>query len=150
MKQLELKNSLANSLGRVYGMEFIDSFIEFWQGELRILQYVYQHRNSETMSPSVLSSALHVSRARITAALSALRKKGYIVMEICSEDRRRMRVILTTDGEVFIKKKQEEVERQFDILTNGLGEKNTQELIRLIELSIEVMGKNATNHSETI
>lgn len=139
MEQIELRNTLAASLSCLYEMGAVESLAEFWQGELHVLEYLYQHCDSE-VNPSVLSDALNVSRARITSALSALRKKGYVTMEMCESDRRRMRVMLTTDGKYFIEQKQKELERQFDVLINGLGEQNVLELIRLTNLSIEVIG----------
>ena len=138
MDQTELRNSLTASLSQMYEMEVITNLAEFWQGELRVLHYVHQHNNSK-INPSVLSDALHVSRARITTALSALRKKGYIVMEMSQDDRRRMCVTLTSDGEQYLKKKQKKVEKYFDILINGLGEVNVRDFIRIIDLSIKVM-----------
>lgn len=141
MNQIELRDSLTASLSQMYYMEVIGSLAEFWQGELRVLLYVYQHSDTE-ISPSVLSEAIHVSRARITTSLSALRKKKYIVMKMCKSDRRRMNVMLTAEGESFVRRKQEEVERHFDVLVNGLGEENVIEFIRLIELSIQVIDKD--------
>jgi DNA-binding MarR family transcriptional regulator len=139
MKQNNLRNMLQASLNKLYEMGVVENLAEFWQGELHVLEYLYQHSDSEII-PSVLSDALGVSRARITAALSALRKKEYVTMEMCEHDRRRMRVLLTNKGKQFIEEKQREVEKQFDILINGLGEKNVLELIRLTELSKEILG----------
>jgi DNA-binding MarR family transcriptional regulator len=139
MKQIELKNSLKASLSGLYEMSAVESLAEFWQGKLHVLEYLYQHGDSE-INPSVLSDALHLSRARITTALSALRRKEYVIMEMCENDRRRMRVMLTTGGKYFIEGKQKEVEKHFDVLINGLGEENVLELIRLTELSKEIIG----------
>lgn len=138
MEIIELRNNLTASLARIYDIEAFSNLAEFLQGELHVLQNLTQN-NSLEMNPSILSDNLHVSRSRITAALSALRKKGYVTMEMSEDDRRRMRVKLTTDGEAFIKEKQENVERYFDKLIKGMGEENVLELIRLIELSVEIM-----------
>jgi DNA-binding MarR family transcriptional regulator len=144
MNQIELNQRLANSLFQMYEMQAIEDLVEFWQGELRVLQFVYQHGDDE-INPSDLSDALHVSRARITTALSALRKKGFISMEMCEDDRRRMRVLLTADGETFVKEKQHIVEKHFDKLVNGLGEDDVMELVRLIELSTKVLEMDRVN-----
>jgi len=134
-----LRNNLQASLNSLYEMGFVENLAEFWQGKLHVLEYLYRHGNSE-INPSVLSDALDVSRARIATALSALRNKGYVTMEMCEHDRRRMRVMLTNEGKQFIEGKQHEVEKHFDILINGLGEKNVLELIRLTDLSKEIIG----------
>lgn len=144
MNPIELRDSFTASLFQMYKMDSTGKLAEYWQGKLSVLMYVYQHNNAK-INPSVLSDALHVSRARITTELSALRKKGYIIMEMCEDDRRRMHVILTTDGKRFIKKKQREIEKHFDILINGLGEENVTEFIRLIDLSISVIKHDNTH-----
>ncbi|MGI6343510.1 MAG: MarR family transcriptional regulator [Bacillota bacterium] len=55
----------------------LGALTEFLQGELRVLFYLSLHRQREVY-PSLLSEKLHVSRPRITAALAALRAKGYV------------------------------------------------------------------------
>lgn len=140
MKKDELRNALTASLSQMYDMEAFSCLAEFLQGELHVLYYLSQNRSSE-VNPSILSNKLHVSRSRITAALSTLRKKGYVTMEMSRNDRRRMLVTLTAEGESFIKEKQDRVQSYFDTLVEGLGEKNVKELIRLIELSISIMDK---------
>ena len=138
MENQLLINKLMTSLARMYDMEAFSHLAEFLQGELHILHYLSQNSHSE-INPSVLSDKLHVSRSRITAALSTLRKKGYVTMEMSENDRRRMKVSLTSDGEAFIRGKQEEVVRYFDVLVDGLGEGNVLDMIRLIELSVGIM-----------
>lgn len=143
MEKIELRNKLTESLSRMYEMEAIGSLAEFLQGELHVMQYMSSNRNSE-INPSILSDKLHLSRSRITAALSALRKKGFITMEISDEDRRRMRVMLTENGEALIVKKRENIERYFDTLVEGIGEENVMDLIRLIDLSVQTMSHPLT------
>ncbi|WDM23752.1 MarR family winged helix-turn-helix transcriptional regulator [Paenibacillus polymyxa] len=138
MKDYELRDELRESANRIYGMELFSSLTELVQGENHVLQYLVQHRDDE-INPSLLSDHLHVSRSRITAALTGLRKKGYVTMEMSEHDRRRMCVRLTVDGESLIRQKQERIEDYFEALVVGLGEKNVKEFIRLIELSLSIM-----------
>ncbi|WDZ55742.1 MarR family winged helix-turn-helix transcriptional regulator [Paenibacillus polymyxa] len=138
MKDYELRDELRESANRIYGMELFSSLTELVQGENHVLQYLVQHRDDE-INPSLLSDHLHVSRSRITAALTGLRKKGYVTMEMSEHDRRRMCVRLTVNGESLIRQKQERIEGYFEALVVGLGEKNVKEFIRLIELSLSIM-----------
>ncbi|WP_438349313.1 MarR family winged helix-turn-helix transcriptional regulator [Paenibacillus sp. FA6] len=138
MENQLLIRKLMMSLARMYDMEAFSHLAEFLQGELHMLHYLSQNSHSE-INPSILSDKLHVSRSRITAALSTLRKKGYVTMEMSENDRRRMTVSLTSAGEAFIRGKQEEVVRYFDVLVKGLGEGNVLDMIRLIELSVGIM-----------
>ncbi|WP_068496483.1 MarR family winged helix-turn-helix transcriptional regulator [Paenibacillus kribbensis] len=138
MKDYELRDQLRESVNRIYDMELFSSLTELVQGENHVLQYLVQHREDE-INPSILSDHLHVSRSRITAALTGLRKKGYVTMEMSEQDRRRMCVRLTPEGESLIKQKQERIEGYFEALVAGLGEDDVKEFIRLIELSMSIM-----------
>lgn len=60
-------------------------------------------------------------------------------MEMSEQDRRRMCVRLTPEGESLIKRKQERIEGYFEALVAGLGEDDVKEFIRLIELSMSIM-----------
>ena len=133
-----LKDSLIHSLQRMYDMEVIAPFMEFCQGEMRVLLYLSANRDRE-IYPSDISGALYVSRQRITSVLAALRTKGYIAMETEEQDRRKMRVRLTEQGAGYAAGKVRFVERYFLILVDGLGERNVLELIRLINLSADHM-----------
>lgn len=75
MKDYELRDELRESVNRIYGMELFSSLTELVQGENHVLQYLVQHRDDE-INPSLLNDHLHVSRSRITAALTGLRKKA--------------------------------------------------------------------------
>lgn len=136
--ETELRNRLIAILSQMYDTVAFTSLAEFLQGELHVMYNLYQNKDME-INPSILSDNLNVSRSRITAALSSLREKGYVLMEISENDRRRMRVMLTVKGESFIKEKKQNVEKYFNAFVEGLGKNNVEEFIRLIELGISVM-----------
>lgn len=141
MEQTQLKHELITSLTRLYEIKAFATLSVFLQGETQVLFYLSQHTDKE-INPSELSDRLHVSRSRITATLTSLRKKGYIAMELSPEDRRRMRVILTPEGGMHIREKQQQVDAYFEILVEGLGGKNVLELNRIIDLSINIMNRS--------
>lgn len=146
MNELEmnaLRGRFTDSLQRLYDTEVIASLMEFCQGEIRVLLYLYANRGKD-IYPFELSDALFVSRQRITAVLSALRKKKHISMVISEEDRRRMKVMLTETGEKYIEGKQASAVANIDSLIGSLGEKNVAELTRLIGLITDIMTKNKT------
>ena len=144
MKSEELKDKLIESLGKIYYMEAFNQLVEFLQGELYVLHFLSKNQDRE-INPSILSDDLHMSRPRITAAISTLRKKGYVETEISKDDRRRVLVILTSEGLSFIKDKQRDVEGSFEFFVKGLGESNAMELIRLIDLTVDLMSTNENN-----
>ena len=133
-----LKYELIKSLSNIYFMDAFSQLTEFLQGELKLLYFLLENENRK-ISPSDLSEKLHISRPRTTAALTTLKNKGYVTTKESIEDRRRIYVRLTPKGEAFIEKKKDNVEGYFDKYVDSLGEKDTKELIRLINLSIEIM-----------
>jgi len=138
MNKKKLLIDLTTSLQTMYDMEVFASMIEFCQGEMRVLLYLYTNYGCE-IYPSDLSNTLNVTRQRITSILSSLRKKGYVSMEISENDRRKMRVSLTKDAKKPVIEKLKELEDYYYALLEGLGEENTVDLTRLINLSIEQM-----------
>lgn len=136
MNTPELRNNLAASLQTMYDMEIFASMMEFCQGELRVLLYLHLHDKDE-IYPSDLSNSLYVTRQRITSILSSLRKKGYVHMEMAEDDRRKMWVVLTDSGKKQVAAKETEIDNYFNVLIDGLGENNIQEMTRLINLTID-------------
>lgn len=122
---------------RLYHISAFDDMAQLWQGETRILYYIYYH-GEEEINPSELSDFLLVTRARITAALSGLRKKGYVTMEISPQDRRRMTVELTETGRSYVKEKIFLTEQRLKKLRKELGEEDAEQLIFLLEKSIGI------------
>lgn len=138
MDNEDLRYRLIGSLEKIYYMEEFTQLIEFLQGELYVLQYLDTNK-SETNNPSVLSDQLHISRPRITAAISALRKKGYVEAVTSDQDRRKVFVSITDEGRRFLEGKREKVIDSFQEFIHSIGEENTLELIRIIDLTAELM-----------
>ncbi|HHX29288.1 MAG TPA: MarR family transcriptional regulator [Firmicutes bacterium] len=137
MDKRQLRDRLTASLSRLYEGEAFACLADFLQGEISALYHLSQSRGAG-MNPSALSEKLRVSRSRITATLSALRKKGFVTLRGSEDDRRRIWVTLTPEGAEFLRRKQQKVEEYFDRLVEGLGEANVLDLIRLIDLSIQI------------
>ena len=105
MSKEDLKLELIDSLEKIYYMEAFGQLAEFLQGELYLLRFLALN-NDEEIGPSELSERLHMSRPRITATISALRKKSFLVTELDEIDRRRLKVKITEEGIAYIIKKQ--------------------------------------------
>jgi DNA-binding MarR family transcriptional regulator len=131
-----IMKELTQVLSKAYETEAMAAFSEFFSGELHTLQYLSKHTESDVF-PSDLSDALHVTRARITKTLAALRKKGYVKMDLCEKDRRRMRISLTDSGVEYLYAKQQVVRVYIKKWIDRLGTENTAELIRLLKISLE-------------
>lgn len=133
-----LRNRLIASLQDVYELEAFRALAELLQGESLILQYLWGHQD-EAVYPSDLSRELRLSRSRITGALSSLRRKGLLTMHHSQEDRRRIQVAITPEGLSLIGARMRHMEQYFDRMIAGLGDRDTQSLISLIDKCVEVM-----------
>lgn len=138
MNNQDLKLELIESLEKIYYMEAFSKLADFLQGELYILRFLFLN-NGEEIGPSELSDRLHMSRPRVTATISTLRKKGFVSTEADENDRRRLRVNISQKGIKFVEQKQESVENNFEQFIQGIGEKDTLELIRIVNLAVDIM-----------
>ena len=103
-----------------------------------MLQYLALRRG-EDVYPSELAEALRLSRPRITAALSSLRRKGFLTLTPSQEDRRKVFVRVTEAGMAQIAGQYETVRGYFDRLLTGLGAEDSRELSRLVGRCAQVM-----------
>lgn len=131
MDKSELRNELMAELWRMIKLNLIVNLREFIEGETAALWCIHSC-GGESITPSQISDNLNISRARAANILRALRRKGFVDMEIDSYDRRKMLVSLTQKGDAFLKEKYDFLVRYFDLYVNELGEKDIKELIRLL------------------
>ena len=66
-----LRQQLIESLRSIYGLEAFGALADLLQGESLALTYLLEHQGREVY-PSDLSRELHLSRSRITGALTSL------------------------------------------------------------------------------
>lgn len=137
METVELRHQLIRSLQSVYQLEAFSALAELLQGESLVLTALLAQEG--VVYPSDLSRQLHLSRPRITAALSALERKGLIAMHRSPTDRRRVQVSITDAGREMIGGRLMRMEAYFDKMLAGLGDTDARTLIHLIDRCVEVM-----------
>lgn len=135
-----LRQQLIASLRSIYGLEAFGALADLLQGESLALNYLWEQRGRE-VHPSDLSRDLHLSRSRITGALTSLRRKGLVETRRSQTDHRRVQVAITDRGAELIAGKLRRMEAYFDRMIAGLGDAETRRLIDLIEACVEVMGQ---------
>ncbi len=138
MNKDDLKSNLMDSLEKIYYMEAFSQLADFLQGELYLLSFLALNKDKE-FGPSELSQILYISKPRITTTISALRKKKFVTTEHDEDDRRRLNIKVTEKGIKFVHSKQKKVEENFDVFIDGIGEKDTLELIRIVDLAADIM-----------
>ena len=99
------------------------------RGELFVLQYLLMHKHE--VLPSELSTALHSSTARISALLGTLEKKGQIVRNIDTSNRRNIIVTITDAGRVRAEAELRKMKDRITQVFTDMGEDDTAEFIRL-------------------
>ena len=133
-----LREGLMTALEQLYQLPAFSDLAALLQGEARVLQYLALHRE-EAVYPSAVAEALRLSRPRITAALSSLRRKGFLTLTPSQEDRRKVFVRVTEAGMAQIAGQYETVRGYFDRLLSGLGAEDSRELARLVGRCAAVM-----------
>lgn len=133
-----LRQQLIESLRSIYGLEAFGALADLLQGESLALTYLLEHQGREVY-PSDLSRELHLSRSRITGALTSLGRKGLVSTHHSQMDRRRVQVSITDQGAELIAGRLARMEAYFDKMLRGLGEPDAKTLIALIHRCVEVM-----------
>ena len=114
-----LRQQLIESLRSIYGLEAFGALADLLQGESLALTYLLEHQGREVY-PSDLSRELHLSRSRITGALTSLGRKGLVSTHHSQADRRRVQVSITDQGAELIAGRLARMEAYFDKMLQGL------------------------------
>lgn len=115
----ENKILLKNAIVELYQTISDFQITEFTTGEGAVLLYLYQNRDG--VYPSVLSSFLSVSRARITNIINTLKNKKFVDMINDENDRRKIKVYITEKGRASIEFKVQMVDEFFDKFLSTVG-----------------------------
>lgn len=130
----ELYSLLAEVLNRKENRVVLDSSRGEY-GVLRYLMYV-----EDQVSAGELTTQLHVVPGRMTDILNSLENKGCITRKKDEEDLRRLKVCITEKGREEESKKRKSIREEYQGMYEILGEKDTQELIRLLKIVLTYPG----------
>ena len=130
-------DALLEALHAFLNTPLFEEVSSLFKGENRILHYLYQEQRND-VTPSELSEQLHVTRARVTAAVKELQKKEYVQAVHPKTDRRRVYLMLTPMGTIYIVERIHSVQQCIETLQKGLGETDVLEIVRLLMRSFRV------------
>lgn len=125
-------NAIMDVLGRLYEQEIPRELGEFYRGETKLL-YALDNMGADSISPSELSDKLGITRARITAAVTALEKKGFVSRTMDAGDRRRMEISLTPAGRTHIYEKYRDLSQLARDLFSHLSQGEIESLIAILQ-----------------
>ncbi len=111
----------------------------YFRGEEAILLFLFEKLKEKTITPSDISEKLEISTARVAVSLNSLQTKKLITRNIDLFDRRKINIRLTKLGqEQATHLKTTHLNKLNNILMK-LGQKDTQELLRIIRKFIKIM-----------
>lgn len=87
---------------------------------------------SEGLKVCEISQALKVTPPTVTQLIKGLEERGFVTRTMDPNDRRAVRIKLTTEGEGQIAKSNEEIERSFEGLIEHLGIEQSHQLAELM------------------
>ena len=130
----ELYNLLAELLNRKLNRTVLDSI----RGEYGVLRYLSHVQ--DRVSAGVLTNQMHVVPGRMTDILKSLESKALIERHRDDEDRRRVLVCITEQGKKQARKMREYIRKEYQGMFQLLGQKDTEELIRLLKIVLAYPG----------
>lgn len=108
--------------------------------EMGVLNIITQTPGPHT--PVMLADLLSVSKPMITAHITALESKGYIMKEPSSQDRRAYYIIPTDKAWELVACSNADLSEKLDCLVNGLGQEGFDTLVALAEKANHIMKAN--------
>lgn len=137
MDYSELASEVMAKTGRMMKSSFWPKKASaFLHGEMFILNFLV-HRQGDAL-PSELSAAMNTSTARIAMALKSLEAKGLIKRRIDKEDRRKVIVSITDEGNELVRSERQEMHDNMVKILSELGEADTREYMRIIDRITEI------------
>jgi DNA-binding MarR family transcriptional regulator len=100
------------------------------KGELFILKYL--NDAADAVNPSDISSAMHTTTARVSAALGVLEKKEQIYREIDKSNRRNILVSITEKGRKRVDVDSAALRKQLTYVLSEMGEDDAAIFVRLL------------------
>lgn len=111
-----------------------------------MLRFLYENGGSAV--PKELMEFFDVSSARVTKLLGSLEERGFVAREGDPADRRRVTVRLTPAGETYLMDLDADFRRRLAVILELLGERDAEELVRLMGRLVEVMETACKNFGD--
>jgi|SRR5690554_4788741 len=129
-----LRSKLIDLMNDFLSLPIVTNVIPLKSGEDAFLMQLYLRGR---LSPTELSNLLKITKGRVTALINSLSKKELIEIKIDANDRRKIVIDLSFNGQAYLDKKLLVVENQFTKFINSLGKAESENLIATLEKAIE-------------
>lgn len=90
-------------------------------------------------TPVMLAELLGVSKPMITAHITSLEKKGYIIKEPSAQDKRAYYILPTEKAADLVESAKTDLNSQLERLINGMGQEEFDTLVRLAGIANSIL-----------
>ncbi len=127
--------------------DFINAFLRFRgikekilkKSEINFGEFLLLRRLENETSAVGLDDFLHISKPAVSYMINSLEKKGCIVRNISTSDRRKIDITLTDKGRRVSHDLMDYHEEIFENVEEKFGEENLKEFIRLVNLLCNII-----------
>lgn len=139
MTEHELAAAFLRRIDRWTRLHAARKVTDMSRGELYVLQMLADKREAQ---PADICTGLDVTSARVAALLNNMERKGWVKRRPDPSDRRKIRVAITDAGEAKAREFRRGVFGFVSRLLKELGERDTRELLRILDRLIELLEKD--------
>ncbi|HHY28708.1 MAG TPA: MarR family transcriptional regulator [Desulfitobacterium dehalogenans] len=116
---------------------------EIPRSELNLLKVIKMNSTEDQgATMSSLSDHLEISKSAVSQMVNHLEDEGYIERLFTKNDRRLVYVRLTDEGEQYMAQRYQKFLQSMTEIFNRMGEKDTEELLRLLEKLYDIVNAN--------
>ena len=144
MDQYVIANAAFSKFSRNY-ME-LKKGLPIRPSEMAVLNIITQTSGPHT--PVMLAQMLGVSKPMITALLTALAEKDYIIKEPSKDDKRAYYIIPTEKALALVESAKQEMDGHLSRLIDAMGQDEFDMLVRLAQKASSVLKKENGNGSQ--
>ena len=102
------------------------------------------HARNNSVYAGEFTAALGLTTGRVANLLKQLERKGYIARVPDIQDRRKIRISLAELGITCAREAYDRVLGEWELLLEGLGEHDSQQLIRILNQGAELLHQHET------
>ena len=130
---------VANAVLSIFSKSYMElkSGLPVRPSEMGVLNIISETEGPHT--PVMLAEMLRVSKPMITAHITSLENKGYIIKSPSEADKRAYYVLPTEKAKALVEKAKADLNGKLGILEKGLGRDNFKTLVDLAEKANEIM-----------
>lgn len=134
-KMNDLGEELYSLLARLLNSKMNRTVLDSIRGEYGVLRYLLYEEDG--VNAGTLTEKMHVVPGRMTDILNSLEYKELIIRKKSETDKRVVKVYITAQGKAEAEKKRNQIHQNYEELMKRLGEKDTEEFIRLLNIVLE-------------